>query len=238
MTRDLNAEPEEECVHVLDGHQEAVTCVIQLRDGRILSGSEDTTIRLWAIEGDYKFQPRMVGLHKVNNTKSIEGHTRALWQMLELSDGNVATASWDGTLRIWQVDQSRDWMELCVLEGRTVCELQAAPYGIAATSYSADNKIWRYDMNTTEENPIPLRTKCLNGHDEPPWRLVQCQDGRLVSASGEKDLALWNFATSEIVGWFKGHEQGPVADVIELPNQMLVSCAWDRKIIIWSKPPL
>jgi len=50
-------------------------------------------------------------------------------------------------------------MEVCLLEGRTVCELRTAPYGLAATSYSADNKIWRYDMNTTEEQPKPWRSK-------------------------------------------------------------------------------
>ena len=34
---DLNATPHKECVKVLEGHQGAVTCAIQLKDGRVLS---------------------------------------------------------------------------------------------------------------------------------------------------------------------------------------------------------
>ena len=149
----------------------------------------------------------MVGNHVAYNEKPIDGHTRAICQVCELADGNVASASWDGGVRLWKVDSTSSWLELYEpLPGRTVCELRRSPYGIMCTSYSSDNKIWRYDMNTSEERPAPMRTKCLPGQSAEPWAVLQLRDSRILVCSANKDMVLWNFKTAEVVGQFRGHE--------------------------------
>ena len=35
------------CAHTLEGHQDAVQCVVCLPTGEIVSGSNDTSIRIW-----------------------------------------------------------------------------------------------------------------------------------------------------------------------------------------------
>ena len=230
---------ESPCVETLHGHGGPVTCIVQLRDGRLLSGSEDTTLRVWDTSEE-GWRPHMVGNQVAYNEKAIDGHTRAISGVCELSDGTVASSSWDGGVRLWKVDITASWEELYEpLPGRTVCELQRAPYGIMCTSFSSDNKIWRYDMNTSrEEQPAPIRTKCLPGQRHEPWCVLQLRDSRVLVSSSDKDFVLWNFKTTEVVGRFKGHERGPVTAVIELPNRLLVSAGWDGKVILWSKPAL
>jgi len=246
----LDLDPEQECEITLEGHKASVTAVLQLKDGRLISGSEDTTIRLWAFEGDYALVPRIISKNKVDNTNKNDGHTKGIWQICQLETGDVATSSWDGTVRIWKVDSSHLWLELQVLEGRTVCELHKWPHGLAVTSYSADHKIHIYDMsNTVEvmreldgkeyvlEVPDPVRSRCLQGHLAAPWRCAQLRDGRIASAESGKDVALWNEKTSEIMGWFRGHDEGPVTFVLQLENRTIVTSGWDNKVMLFPLPP-
>ena len=179
-----------------------------------------------------------MGHHKVNNKATLNGHTRAISQLRELSDGNIASSAWDGTVRIWQVDKTCKWTEMHLFEGRTVAELKSFPYGLLATSYSSDNKIWRYDMNISEAQPKPVRSGSLQGLKEEPWDVMQLHDGRVLTCSGNSDMALWNFNKAEIVAWLKGHERGPVTSITELSNKMLVSTGWDGNVIVWAKPDL
>ena len=83
-----------------------------------------------------------------------------------------------------------------------------------------------------------MRTASLIGHKEAPWKLVQLRDGRVASASGEADIALWEWRSGDIVGWFKGHEKGPVCNLIEMQNRMVLSGGWDGRVILWDKPGL
>ena len=41
-------EPERECVATLEGHTSGVRSVCSLGDGRLASGSDDSTVRVWA----------------------------------------------------------------------------------------------------------------------------------------------------------------------------------------------
>ena len=250
---DLHREEHQECVATLEDHAGAVTCIVELQDGRLVSGSEDHTVRIWSQSPSAKttnsnirrggdsdgWTSRLLSNHTPFNQKAIDGHTRAISEMCELADGNVATASWDGTVRLWKVDATTDWVETCKpLPGRTVCELRKAPFGIMCTSYDSQNKVWRYDMNTSEEEPNPTKGKCLALHQNEPWGVRQLRDGRILVNSKSSEFSLWNLVNAEVVGWFKGHDTGPVCDVIELPNRMLVSAGWDGKVILWGRPAL
>ncbi|MCA9886026.1 MAG: hypothetical protein KC708_23790, partial [Anaerolineae bacterium] len=67
----------------LEGHTNRINIVLELRDGRWLSGSQDGTLRLWASDGT----PLAI----------MEGHTRGVYSALELRDGRLLS---------WAVDSS------------------------------------------------------------------------------------------------------------------------------------
>lgn len=69
-------------------HEDKVQFVDKLSNGNLISGSLDTTIRIW--------DPVQGQLFRV-----YEGHTHAVTQILELHNGNLASASLDRTLNVW-----------------------------------------------------------------------------------------------------------------------------------------
>ena len=75
---------------ILRGHDRTIRRLIQLSDGRVISGSQDKTLRIWNIEtGECE--------------RVLRGHRETVSCLLKLSDGRVISGSEDKTLRIWNV---------------------------------------------------------------------------------------------------------------------------------------
>ena len=86
---------------ILIGHEYEVSGAKVLEDGRILSYSDDDTLRLWSSNG----RPLSV----------LEGHTGEVIGVKILKDSRILSYSSDDTLRLW----SSNGKPLSVLEGHT-----------------------------------------------------------------------------------------------------------------------
>jgi WD40 repeat protein len=77
-----------EAIATLEGHTGAVYGALCLDDSRILSWSEDNTLRLWdGATGEA--------------IATLEGHRKMVAGALCLDDGRILSSSLDGTLRLW-----------------------------------------------------------------------------------------------------------------------------------------
>ena len=65
-----------------------------LSDGRLLSGSRDKTVKVWAV-------PPAAGAPALCSA-TLEGHTGTVFALARLPGGLVASGSWDGTVRVWR----------------------------------------------------------------------------------------------------------------------------------------
>src|SRR5262249_9386724 len=74
-------------VRALKGPHDAVSGVLQLKDGRLLPWSSEAPARLWAADG----APGPV----------LRGHTDRVIGALQLGDGRLLTWSYDATARLW-----------------------------------------------------------------------------------------------------------------------------------------
>ena len=108
----------------------------------------------------------------------------------------VVCASWDKTLRVWDLDTGR---ALHTLEGHTadVEAVAATTDGERVVSGSRDHTLKVWDLNTGRV----LRT--LEGHSASVLGLAVTADGkRAVSASWDKTLKVWDLDSGLSIATF------------------------------------
>ena len=171
----------DEC-RVLQGHTSWVEVMIELSNGKLATGSQDNTIRIW----DLNKQEGEDGYCRV-----LEGHTNWVSSVIELSNGKLATGASDSTIRVLDLDKQEGEDGYCrVLEGHTslvysVIELRN---GKLATG-SGDNiiRIWDLDKSEGEEGYC----RWLEGHTYGVRSVIELSNGKLVSGSNDKTIRIW-----------------------------------------------
>ena len=76
----------------LVGHTRGVRCMTVLDDGRVVSGSDDTTLIVWVVGDDGAFVA----------AQTLSGHTGIVYCTAQLDDGRLASGSNDNTLKVWE----------------------------------------------------------------------------------------------------------------------------------------
>ena len=74
----------------LQGHTKNIECLQALPDGRIVSGSDDETLRVWTRGAD-----------KTWSSEILTGHTQGVYRLQALPDGRIISGDADGSLRIF-----------------------------------------------------------------------------------------------------------------------------------------
>ena len=153
---------------ILVGHTYYIQGVMELQDGRLLSWSNENTLRLWGADGEL--------------LTTLTGHTETVVGVVELRNGRLLSWSRDNTLRLWGADGTL----LATLAGHTssiqgVMELRDG----RLLSWSSDNtlRLWTADGAT-------LAT--LAGHTDSVSGVMELRDGRLLSWSQDNTLRLWS----------------------------------------------
>ncbi|MBD3883176.1 hypothetical protein IFO70_15530 [Phormidium tenue FACHB-886] len=177
--RRTTAPPSVSRLRTLQGHGSKVWSIAFSPDSqRIITGSEDQTIRLWTLQGDC--------------LKVLEGHDRFVLSVAYSPfDGWIASGSDDQTIRLWDA-ATGDCLK--VLEGHTgwVQAIAFSPNGALLASSSTDltAKLWDVATGTC--------IKTLEGHSK--WLQSVCfsPDGtHLATGSEDETIKVWDVQTGE-----------------------------------------
>jgi WD40 repeat protein len=184
-------------------------------DGRLaLSGSHDTTLKLWEVASGREL-------------KSFSGHTGEVNSVAFSPDGHLAlSGSDDHTLKLWEVASGR---ELRSFIGHTngINSVAFSRDGALALSGSWDETLKLWEVATGRE----LRR--FAGHTGDVHSVAFSSDGRLaLSGSWDKTLKLWDIATGRELRSFSGHT-GPVYSVAFSADGALVLSADGAELKLW-----
>jgi len=203
----------------LAGHLDAVTCCVFFPEGnRLVSGSEDGTLRIWLVDTGLE------AAKLINSTKAGEG----ILCCAVSPDGRlIASGSADHTLAIWDAETGallrrlsghRSWVKDCCF----------FPDGIRIVSASSDGTLRVWDVGTGS------KTAKLEGHEEEVHGCAVSPDGSLIaSASIDQTLRLWDAVTGREVRTITGHSDEVTACVFSPDGGRILTASEDKTLRLW-----
>jgi WD40 repeat protein len=204
----------------LDGHTKEILTTTFDRCGKhLMTTSHDGTGRLWDADTG-----TLVGV--------LRGHEESFLSRVSLAFApgctEVATASRDGSVRVWSLETRRPAMVLDPPGRRDVRSADFAPLaGLVATS-TGDNVAHVWDLASGNEVAV------LEGHSAAVrWVSFAPDAARLVTASEDATARIWNSRTGVLHRALKGHETELWGAAWSPDGAHVLTWAWDNTARIW-----
>ncbi|PVU99240.1 hypothetical protein BB560_005539 [Smittium megazygosporum] len=188
------------------GHQDSVYCV-QFDESKLITGSRDTTIKIWDIRT----------LECIN---TLFGHLASVL-CLKFDKEIIVSGSSDASVIVWCANSYKQIMKLVGHTGG-VLDVSFNEKVIVTCSKDCTIKIWdRITGNL-------LST--LIGH-KGPVNAISLNGNRLASVSGDTLVLLWDIESRKLIREFRGHLRGLAC--VQFDGKKIISGSNDRTIKIW-----
>ena len=179
---------------VFKGHSNGVMC-LQFEDNVLITGSYDTTIKVWDIE-------------TAKVVRTLTGHTAGI-RALQFRDNRLISGSLDGTVKVW------DWKK-----GTLLRSMDAHDDGVITVNFTQ-----RYQASGSKDKNIRVwdyttnQTFTLRGHSDWVNNVKIDEASRtLFSASDDLTIRIWDLDTRQCIREFTGHV-GQVQQVVPMPPE-------------------
>ena len=233
-------------------HNGRINCLIKLSDGKIASGSQDSTIKIWDIE-------------KKQVIFTLKGHTSIIWDIRELEGNKLISASDDHKSIVWDLNTKkqlytlfsghRQISSIAVLknnkviiasgkilmlfnlktkEQETCLEIKKGVWTIRELSNgdvaAGTGNGALYIIQVTDE--LIIKTMFLEGHKRTINSIIELDNHKIVTSSDENDLILWDPNDPESMYLIKGHTNF-VSCLCFISGKRFASGSRDNTLKIW-----
>ena len=167
------------------------------------------------------------GTQKLINT--LLAHKDSISQIKYSPDGKmIASASWDKTIKLWNVDT-----------GELINTLIGHEEGVNSIAFSSNNKVL---ISGSEDKTIKIWNiagkakliKTLKGHTDSIKTISISPDGNLIASGGyDNTIKIWSIA-GELLQTIDAHKLAITSLAFAADSTLLASGSWDNSIKLWS----
>jgi len=220
----------------LKGHGGWVTSLAigeEERDGEkvefLISGSRDKTLIKWNLDdkNNNDEEDREWG----RPARMFTGHSHFINEICLTGDGNhCLSASWDGTVRLWDLKSGKTKIKLCGHTRDVLSVALSADYRqILTGARDNDIKIWNVKgecKHTVDKNKHTDAVSCVRFYH-------QAKPAVCVTASWDKTIKVWDNTYMKLMHTFMGHKAQ--INSIDMVNNStyLASGSHDGQVMIW-----
>ncbi|XP_050524715.1 F-box/WD repeat-containing protein 7 [Daktulosphaira vitifoliae] len=232
---------------ILKGHDDHVITCLQFCGNRVVSGSDDNTLKVWSVSSGKclkvltghtggVWSSQMAGniiisgstdrTLKVWNAETgqcihtLYGHTSTV-RCMHLHENKVVSGSRDASLRLWDV-KTGECLSIFLGHLAAVRCVQYDGRLIVSGAYDYLVKVWDVDSETC------LHT--LSGHTNRVYSL-QFDSTHVVSGSLDTSIRVWDVETGTCKHTLMGHQS--LTSGMELRDNILVSGNADSTVKVW-----
>ena len=197
---------------ILIENNSPINSLTVLKNGNIVSGHQDSTIKIW-------------NLTDASLKLILSGHADIVNSLVVLENEYLVSGSWDTTIKIWNTNNGKlirtlrghsDYVRALVLLQNNI---------LASASDDRTIKIW----NPNEG----LLVKTLKGHLDFVRALVELPNGDLASGSDDGTIKIWDIYEGTAKKTLIGHSYW-ISPLLILPNDILASGSIDFTIKLWN----
>lgn len=125
-------------IDTLKGHTSKVNHISQLNDGRLISSSCDSTIKIW-----------QKNFYQYKCEATLCGHSCSVSKTIQIDDNTIASCSYDTTIKIWSLTDSFKCISTLKGHKREVTSLLLLNDGrLVSNSIDSSNTLLFWDLST------------------------------------------------------------------------------------------
>ncbi|MCX5717404.1 MAG: WD40 repeat domain-containing protein [Nitrospirae bacterium] len=198
-------------VFVQMGHSGEITSMAISPDGRyMLSGSQDTTIKLWDVSTG-------------REVRTFQGHSGFVNSVAFSPDGRYAVSgSTDKTIKFWDVSTGREVRTFQGHSDEVTC-VAFSPDGQYVLSGGGDIKLWEVSTGRRVK-------RVFWGQSWRVYSLAFSPDGKYALSGSEEGIKLWDVSTGKEVRRFGGHS---FSVAFSPDGKYALSGGWDKTVKLW-----
>jgi cytochrome c len=208
--------PQGAAVAHLYGHEAAVNAVAFLPGERAVSAGDDGTLAVWDLAAEELIA-------------RLAGHEGKIAALAVSPDGRLAaTAGWDRTARIWDLEQGRELLVLPAPDNLNA--IRFSPDGLRLLTGASDGtlEVWRAADGT--------RLATIRAHDFGVTGLALDGAGALgATASVDETVQLWDLEAGEPTLTLYGHEGAVLAVALSDDGELVASGGVDGTVRVWRR---